>query len=97
MSWEQIARESQLHPSTFSKMTTAGGNAPKRATIDRAVESMRHHKGWRDTYKTGIYNLAGHATPEQQEQAVHELFFLEQAIATDLLPNEEDEGEVEGQ
>ena len=77
MTWDQVAKESGLDPSTISKAMRQGKNNPQYETVEKIVSVFMKQKGWLYKYKIGLFNLTHYATPEQYEEAVHDLIYME--------------------
>ena len=93
VSGDQIAREAGIDHGTKSKITREGENKPRRETVEKIVSAMMRHKGWLDKYKKNLYNLAWYSTPEQYEEAVHDLIYMEycdEKFGPDYIPEQQE-------
>lgn len=77
MTWDQVAREAGIDPSTISKGMAQGGNQPQYSTLEKMVDAMSKHKGWLHRFEKTMFNLNRSSTREQFDEAVQDLIRME--------------------
>lgn len=88
ITWEQVAREAGVDPSTLHYICSAEKNhTPKRETIKKIVNALKQHDNWLDLYKVGMFNTATHATDEQIAEAEHHLAYMKYIDEHPLQPD----------
>ncbi len=77
LSWEQVAKEAGLNPSTLHYLCSAEKHhTAKRETLKSIVCALKQHDDWLDTYKPLLFNAAMHATNEQIAEAERLLMYM---------------------
>lgn len=77
VTWDQVAQEAGIDPSTISKGMSQRGNTPQSGTLMKIVKAMSTHPGWLHRFEKTMFNLNGDSSPEQYDEAVQDLIRME--------------------
>lgn len=77
VTWDQVAQEAGLDPSTISKAMSQRGNKPLYETLEKIVGAMSKHKGWLYRHEKTLLHLNHDSTAEEYDEAVQDLIRME--------------------